>query len=404
MAELAASLIGIVGAGTKVAMVLLQVAAEIGSAGKEPRIMAREIRSFCTIIRVLSQTMDSVHSEMTWDNYSDCSETISDMMAVSKEMFTEILGLIDSIQKSSLGGSTLPNNSGFNLASRIRWVMNKPKFVFLRTALEAYKSNLSLLIGSIQLSQSLASASSASGSGEDMLRQAATNRASLSLSIDLQDIANDYQASIQEMETARLEVENETSYEPPPWESLPGNVGVVESTAMDAQQDPQLREMIATAEEEVRSLRPSSSVYSDSTASIYSSLSRHSRRMSLIVDELPMIEVMTASERRKSSALSIRNSRIAPPPSTLSSVPETRQLSAPQLPIQWPEPQESQALEEQPREQSDGEKAFQELMWKYRMVKRLYFDGKVEIKELNSKLSAVQNPDWTIVETRTAYT
>lgn len=156
MAELVASLIGIIGAGTKVAMVLSQVASEIGSAGKEPLIMAREIRSFCTIIRVLSQTMESVHSEMTWTNYSDCSETISDMMAVSKEMFTEILCLIASIQKSSLGGATLPNSSKFNLASRIRWVMNKPKFVFLRSALEAYKSNLSLLIGSIQLSQSLA--------------------------------------------------------------------------------------------------------------------------------------------------------------------------------------------------------------------------------------------------------
>lgn len=156
MAELVASLLGIIGAGTKVAMVLSQVAMEIGSAGKEPLIMAREIRSFCTIVRVLSQTMEGVHSEMTWNNYSDCSESISDMMVVSKEMFTEILGLIDSIQKSSFGGATLPSNAKFNLVSRIRWVMNKPKFIFLRSALEAYKSNLSLLIGSIQLSQSMA--------------------------------------------------------------------------------------------------------------------------------------------------------------------------------------------------------------------------------------------------------
>lgn len=156
MADLVASLIGIIGAGTKVAMVLSQVASEIGSAGKEPQIMAREIRSFCTIIRVLSQTMDGVHSGMTWNNYSDCAETISDMMIVSREMFTEILSLVNNIQKSSFGASGLPNNSRFNLASRIRWVMNKPKFIFLRSALEAYKSNLSLLVGSIQLSQSLA--------------------------------------------------------------------------------------------------------------------------------------------------------------------------------------------------------------------------------------------------------
>ncbi|KAK7698412.1 hypothetical protein SLS64_012533 [Diaporthe eres] len=232
-------------------MVLSQVASEIGSAGKETQIMAREIRSFCTIIRILRQTMDIVHSEMTWNNYSDCSETISDMMIVSQDMFMEILSLVNSIQKSSLGGSALPNNSKFNLASRIRWVMNKPKFVFLRSALEAYKSNLSLLIGSIQLSQSLASASSPSGSSDDVLQQAGTNRTSLSLSIDLQDIANEYRASIQEMEAARLEAENEASYEPPPWDSQPDDMGVVDSTTMDAQQDIELREMIATAEEEL---------------------------------------------------------------------------------------------------------------------------------------------------------
>lgn len=155
MADLAASLIGIIGAGTKVAMVLSQVASQIGSAGKEAQIMAREIRSFCIILRSLSQTMDSVSSDIHWDHYSHCSETIADMTVVSKEMFIEILALIDSIQKASWSPAASLKSSRLNLAGRIRWVMNKPKFIFLRSALEAYKSNLSLLLGSIQLSQVL---------------------------------------------------------------------------------------------------------------------------------------------------------------------------------------------------------------------------------------------------------
>lgn len=159
MADLASSLIGIIGAGTKVAMVLSQVTCEIGSAGKEAQIMAREIRSFCTIIRILSQTLDNVHSDMNWSQYSHCSETISDMTAVSKQMFSEILDLVDTIQKASWGSSVSLSSAKFNLASRIRWVMNKPKFAFLRSALDAYKSNLSLLLGSIQLLQSLGSQS-----------------------------------------------------------------------------------------------------------------------------------------------------------------------------------------------------------------------------------------------------
>lgn len=154
------------------------------------------------------------------------------------------------------------------------------------------------------------STSSDSNDGEAMFQETRINRASLSLSADLQDIANEYQASMQEMETARLELENETTYEPPPWESLPGEMNLIDSTTIDAQQDPRLREMIATAEDEVRSLRPSSSVYSNSTASIYSSLSRHSTRMSVIIDQLPTDELLQASERRRSSASSIRDSRL----------------------------------------------------------------------------------------------
>lgn len=162
------------------------------------------------------------------------------------------------------------------------------------------------------------------------------------------------------MENARLEAENEESYEPPPWELLPGDMGMVDSSTANAQMDTPLRAMIATAEEEVRSLRPSSSVYSESTASIYSSLSRHSRRMSSIVDELPMVEVKMASERRKSSTLSIRNSWTSGPDTLTMTVDAHRQWNA-QLSQTESHPPEvkPQAWERQPSE--DPEKALKEL-------------------------------------------
>lgn len=163
------------------------------------------------------------------------------------------------------------------------------------------------------------------------------------------------------MEAARLEAENEAAYEPPPWDSQPDEMGVVDFSTMNAQEDPELREMIATAEEEVRSLRPSSSVYSDSTASIYSSLSRHSMRMSVIVDELPMTEVMNASERRKSTALTIRNSiRV---PSTLPPFPETQEWKPPQPRTQPPTQPRTQWYPLEPPYQisEDPEKAYKDL-------------------------------------------
>lgn len=173
--------------------------------------------------------------------------------------------------------------------------------------------------------------------------------------MDLQDIANDYRASIQEMETARLDAENEASYGPPPWESQPDEMGVIDITTMKTQQDPQMREMIATAEEEVRSLRSSSSVYSDSTASIYSSLSRHSMRMSVVVDQLPMAEVLNASEQRKSVALTLRNSNWVQSTVPSSSVPEVQIQRPPELVIHRQQPEVLSLSRE------DLEKAFKEL-------------------------------------------
>lgn len=163
------------------------------------------------------------------------------------------------------------------------------------------------------------------------------------------------------MENARVEAENEESNEPPPWELLPNEMGTVGSFTENAQIDTQLRAMIATAEEEVRSLRPSSSVYSESTASIYSSLSRHSRRMSLIVDELPMVEVKMASERRKSNALSVRKSWISGP-DTLTMVPEAyRQLSAPRSQTEPHRPEVKSSAELEGELSEDPEKAFKDL-------------------------------------------
>jgi hypothetical protein len=153
MAEFAASIIGIVSAGTKVAMVLSTAASNIGSAGKDAQVMAREIRSFCTILRNLSQRVDDVVREP--DQLAHCADIISEMTAVSQEMFTEILDLADDMQKSSWDGRDGATGSRLNLRRRVKWVMNKPKLTFLRTAIEAYKADLCLLLGTIQFAHTL---------------------------------------------------------------------------------------------------------------------------------------------------------------------------------------------------------------------------------------------------------
>jgi hypothetical protein len=153
MAEFAAALIGIISAGTKVAMVLSTTASNVGSAGKEAQVMAREIRSFCTILRNISQTIEIAKDS---DQVTHCSELISEMTIVSQEMFNEILTLVDSMQKESwAAGPSVAAGPRLNLARRIKWAINKPRLTFLRTAIEAYKADLCLLLGSMHVVQGL---------------------------------------------------------------------------------------------------------------------------------------------------------------------------------------------------------------------------------------------------------
>jgi hypothetical protein len=71
MAELAASIIGIVSAGTKVTLVLSQLSADVGSAAKEARMIASEIRSFCAVVKTLGETLEKVQNSQY---YAHCNE------------------------------------------------------------------------------------------------------------------------------------------------------------------------------------------------------------------------------------------------------------------------------------------------------------------------------------------
>src|SRR4051812_36606885 len=100
MAELAASIISIVSAGTKVTLVLSQLAADVGSAGKEARIIGSEIRAFCAVVKTLGETLEKVQDSAY---YAHCAEMTKDMTEASMEMFTEILDASESVRGMSKG-------------------------------------------------------------------------------------------------------------------------------------------------------------------------------------------------------------------------------------------------------------------------------------------------------------
>jgi hypothetical protein len=152
MAEFAGSIIGIIAAGTKVAMVLSQLASDIGSAGQEARMIGSEIRTFCTILGTLKDTMDKIEGS---SYYAHCFSMMRGITDASVEMFTEILNAAETLRDMTTGKDG--RDGKFKLVSKVQWaIFQKPKIMVLRAAIEAYKSNIALMLGTINVVEKVA--------------------------------------------------------------------------------------------------------------------------------------------------------------------------------------------------------------------------------------------------------
>jgi hypothetical protein len=152
MAELAASIIGIISAGTKVTLVLSQLASDIGSAGQEARMISSEIRTFCIILGTLKDTMEKIEGS---SYYAHCFDMMRGMTDASANMFTEILDAAEALRDMITGKDG--RDGKFTFVSKVQWVIfQKPKILVLRAAIEAYKSNIALMLGTINTLEKVA--------------------------------------------------------------------------------------------------------------------------------------------------------------------------------------------------------------------------------------------------------
>jgi hypothetical protein len=115
MAELAGSIIGIVSVGTKVALVLSQLASEIGSAGQEARMISSEIQTFCTILNTLKDTMETIQSS---PYYAHCFDMVRGMTDASVQMFTEVLNVAEALEVMARG-----KDGKFGFVNKVHWVV-----------------------------------------------------------------------------------------------------------------------------------------------------------------------------------------------------------------------------------------------------------------------------------------
>jgi hypothetical protein len=149
MADLAASVLGIVSAGTKITLILAQLASDVGSAGKEIKMVGSEIRSSLAVLKTLAEVLKKVEES---PYFAHCVEVTKDMTAASLEMFTDILDAAKDLEDMVKGKEGKDGKVG--IMSRFQWaIFQKPKMLVLRAAIEAYKSNLALMLGTLSTAE-----------------------------------------------------------------------------------------------------------------------------------------------------------------------------------------------------------------------------------------------------------
>lgn len=140
MAELglAASIIGIAGAGAKLSLGLYQIAAVIGDAGVEVRQIATEVKGFSLVLRQFGTVVASDPEaperirSVAGDLYTACNKTLIETNA-----------LLDVLKP--LIEQTGRRRQQWTL--RIRWLFRRSRFALHQRSLESLKNTLELQVG-----------------------------------------------------------------------------------------------------------------------------------------------------------------------------------------------------------------------------------------------------------------
>jgi len=146
MAEIAiaASIIAVAGAGAKMSSILHQLASDIGSAGKDARMIGNEVSSFCSIMNVLGTTLARAETAKYSTRCADNTRTLHENYL---DIFDEITKFVESL-RSQLPGACAKRSKW---RSRAKCVFRKPRILYLRACLDSYKHNLNLALNTLEL-------------------------------------------------------------------------------------------------------------------------------------------------------------------------------------------------------------------------------------------------------------
>ena len=141
---LVASILGIVGAATKLSMGLYQIASAFKEAGNEIRLIATDTSLFSRILKELGLMLRR-GSNLTWKATAIAEDLMHICETVQKdgELLLRILAPIVKQSRTRFRSAMV----------RIRWLFERSKFIYHRQTLSSLKLSLQLYISVIHMSQ-----------------------------------------------------------------------------------------------------------------------------------------------------------------------------------------------------------------------------------------------------------
>jgi hypothetical protein len=148
MAEIGiiASVIGVVGAGTRLSIVIFDFAASIGNAGRELQNVATEISGLCSVLKQLQMVLEHAHFQPS----ETAIESAKKIIGQCSKVFTEINEIVGELRRAK-GDELFPS---VDFVSKVKWTFSKKsKVLMLRSTLEACKSTLSVMLVTMLLAE-----------------------------------------------------------------------------------------------------------------------------------------------------------------------------------------------------------------------------------------------------------
>ena len=150
MAEigLVASIIQIVGAGTRLSIAIFDIAATIGNAEKDLQNLGTEVSLLCSVLKQVQGLLEHAHFHPS----PVAVESAAKIIIQCRKVFQEMANILAPL--NATGATIVFPAADINFVSKVKWAFSrKSRIAMLRSTLESFKLTLSVMLNTMQLAE-----------------------------------------------------------------------------------------------------------------------------------------------------------------------------------------------------------------------------------------------------------